>query len=556
MTYEEFISKYNDRWSGTVEDFNKLGIGRADEQGIDWLLKYQEAEDEGDIDKQTKLFPIAPLSLRQNAGYQKRAQSFFDQYIRPNYSDPVKQNQAYTAFINNSGFATPEAASIATAAKEKAGGPILPKTDAEVKVEAEKKAATKKPVGPADVKANATIPPPQKSIAEQQADYIRSRGGRLAYEADNEIEQGLRESYRKTYGYDLNTAAGRQASFEAALQRGGHNDAMARNLKAGKYAYLDPNSDAGMRASEAARQKLFAKGGNWVGDNQLTGEYMDVNENLWDSRNAYDQSGMNPNAPKVEPLSDVGMTPEQQAASNVRSLVTRLEGEYDPELMDLSFIREQMDPEGASMQTYNAQKYANDAIAQGIRARDFANSTKPEDVAHRARVRANSLNDNTLQNVSAQQYASPDFLHWTKGNAVNDLGRDPSAGHAPSTENAIPSSRWAGGSDTSRLRMRPMPLDSVEDAIRKRYSMNPFLQTADNSGFDPAAAVRNMGQLPMQMDPSRINRTEAGVMPPPLDVAARTSLQGMPIRPLMKRPKQRVQGQGYQYPNIPFGNQI
>lgn len=550
MTYEEFIAKYNDRWSGTVEDFNKLGIGRADEQGVDWILKMQEAEDEDDIQKQTDLFSIAPQSLRQHGGYQKRAQKFFDQFIRPNYSDPVKQNQAFTAFINNSGFSTVEAARNAATQREKSGGSILPKTDSEAKVEAAKKAAQAKPVGPADVKANAAIPPPQKSIAEQQADYIRSRGGRLAYEADNEMEQGLRESYRKATGFDLNTASGRQASFEAALQRGGHNHAHARNMRVGQYAYLDPKSDAGMRASEAARQKLF-KGDDWVGDNQLTGQYRDVNENVWDSMDAYNQSGMNPNAPKVEPSGSV-MTPEQTAASNVRSLYTRLESEYDPELMDLSFIREQMDPEGASMQTYNAQKYANDSIAASIRARDHLNSTRPEDIALRARVRANKSNDNSLDSVSATQYADPNFLHWTKGNAVNDLGMDPSAGYAPDTSNAIPSSRWAGGSDTSPLRMRPKPLDSVEDAIRHRFSMN----LSPNNTFDPASAVRNMGQLPMQMDPTRINRTEAGVMPPPLDVAARTSQHGMPVRPLMKRPKQRVQGQGYQYPNIPFGNQI
>ncbi len=149
-------------------------------------------------------------------------------------------------------------------------------------------------VTPSDVKANAqmSVKPQaqQKSVAEQQADYIRSRGGRTAAEADAEFESNLRKDYSEATGFDINTAEGRRKSFQAALQRGGHADAMARNLRAGKYAYLDPNSDAGMRASEAARQKLF-KGDDWVGENQLTGEYRDNSGNSWDSYDAFKQSG-------------------------------------------------------------------------------------------------------------------------------------------------------------------------------------------------------------------------------------------------------------------------
>jgi hypothetical protein len=146
-------------------------------------------------------------------------------------------------------------------------------------------------VTPSDVKANAAkAMPPTNSIAEQQADYIRSRGGRTAAEADAEFESNLRKDYSEATGFDINTAEGRRKSFQAALQRGGHADAMARNLRAGKYEYLDPNSDAGMKASEAARQKLFT-GNDWVGENQLTGEFRDNEGNSWDSYDAFAQSG-------------------------------------------------------------------------------------------------------------------------------------------------------------------------------------------------------------------------------------------------------------------------
>jgi hypothetical protein len=152
-------------------------------------------------------------------------------------------------------------------------------------------------VTPSDVKANAQMnakpQAQQKSIAEQQADYIRSRGGRTAAEADAEFESNLRKDYSEATGFDINTAEGRRKSFQAALQRGGHADAMARNLRAGKYEYLDPNSDAGMRASEAARQKLFT-GNDWVGENQLTGEFKSPAGDVYPTYDAFKEIGTTP----------------------------------------------------------------------------------------------------------------------------------------------------------------------------------------------------------------------------------------------------------------------
>jgi hypothetical protein len=517
MTYEEFISKYNDRWSGTVDDFKKLGIGNADENGIDWLLKYQDAEDEGDVDKMMKLFPLAPLTLRQHAKFQKHANGFFDQFIKPNYADPKKQNQAYTAFINNTGFSDSATADAAVTAKEKSGNPVLPMSDSEVKVAAAKKAAQAKPVGPADVKANAAIPPPQKSIAEQQADYIRSRGGRTAADADKEFESNLRKDYSEATGFDIDTAEGRRKSFSAALQRGGHADAMARNLRAGKYAYLDPNSDAGMKASDAAYQKHF-KGKDWVGDNPLTGEMKDVDGNIWDSQDAYNQSGMNPNAPKVEPSGEI-LTPEQATASRMRSMTTRLEGEYDPEMMQYSFIRDQLNPTGRSMRRFHeteAQDYANQQIADSLRISnapvqgpDMKGYHQRSDAFIRARVAANAQNDFSLDGLSSGEYFDPNFLHRTKGNAVNDLGVDPSAGHAPDPYNNItlPSNGFGVRGHLPlgipNMKLPPMPQGSAEDAAEERLGLQGF-RNAMGPAARPENQVAQSGGRPL--GPMNLNR--------------------------------------------------
>jgi hypothetical protein len=132
---------------------------------------------------------------------------------------------------------------------------------------------------PDAVRASAQTSPAQearqKSIAEEQADYIRKRGGRTAEDVSAQDAYNKQMNYKEMTGFDISTAEGRRQSENAALLRGGHADAMARNLRAGKYAYLDPNSDAGMRASDAAFKKHF-EGKDWVGDNPLTGQYKDV----------------------------------------------------------------------------------------------------------------------------------------------------------------------------------------------------------------------------------------------------------------------------------------
>jgi hypothetical protein len=195
---------------------------------------------------------------------------------------------------------------------------------------------------------------------------------------------------------------------------------------------------------------------------------------------AYNQSGMNPNAPKGEPSGEI-LTPEQAAASRVRSMTTRLESQYEPDMMQFSFIRDQLKPTGRSMRTFQeneAQDYANRAIADSLKVSN-APVQGPDmkgwrnQVANflRARVRANAEGDDSLDNMSTGEYFDPNFLHRTKGNAVNDLGRDPSAGYGPDTDNVSGFSNGFGVRvpvPNEKFRLPSMPQGDVEDAIDAR----------------------------------------------------------------------------------------
>ncbi len=220
------------------------------------------------------------------------------------------------------------------------------------------------PITPADVKANAGMstqtPVQQKSIAEQQADYIRSRGRRTAAEADAEFESNLRKDYSEATGFDIDTAEGRRKSFQAALQRGGHADAMARNLRAGKYSYLDSDAfipeTVGVKGKgavtygERARSKHFAtpepnkdgpyilKGGDWVGNNVVTGEFKDREGNIWGN--------------------------EGQFRNSQRGESGMVETDGMPEWMSPS-LKYQTPPD--ELATNQAQAYANNAIADALR---------------------------------------------------------------------------------------------------------------------------------------------------------------------------------------------
>lgn len=496
MTYEEFISKYNDRWSGTVDDYKKLGIGNADENGIDWLLKYQDAEDEGDVDKMSKLFPLAPLTLRPHAKFQKHANGFFDQFIKPNYADPKKQNQAYTAFINNTGFSDSATADAAIAARAKSGNPVLPMSDSEVKVAAAKKAAQAKPVGPADVKAAAAMP--QKSIAEEQADYIRSRGGRTAADVSAQDAYNGQMNYKEMTGFDISTAEGRRQSENAALLRGGHAKAMTYYDKGGQYD----------KARDAAVKKHFS-GQDYVGNNPLTGAFMDARTGEeWGSEQAFrfnqKTNLTNPTAEDIEDNTrkyyDVTTTPPPESPE-VKALKARFKAAGEEDVRNSQYRA----ADNASL----AASIAEQAADPAFQASKFAASTRPEDVALRARVRSSSLNDDSLNNVSAAQYASPSFLHWTKGNAVNDLGVDPSAGHAPDTYNnvTLPSNGFGVRGhlplNIPNMKLPPMPQGSAEDAADERLGLQAF-RNAMGPAARPENQVAQSGGRPL--GPMNLNR--------------------------------------------------
>lgn len=132
-------------------------------------------------------------------------------------------------------------------------------------------------VTPSDVKANASAIVPTKSIAEEQADYIRKRGGRTAADADAEAIRSGMKNYQEMTGFDISTEEGRRQSQNAALLRGGHAKAMTYYDKGGQYDQL----------RDAAVKKHW-EGDNWVGNNPVTGAFRDpATGEEWGSEQAF-----------------------------------------------------------------------------------------------------------------------------------------------------------------------------------------------------------------------------------------------------------------------------
>ena len=177
------------------------------------------------------------------------------------------------------------------------------------------------------VRASAAGPAPQMSIGDQMAADIRKRGGRTAQDAEDEMNAGLRKAYSKSSGFDIDTASGRQASYDAALDRMRPNALQANGLRefkrpdgsVGAYSTLPDaiipesraNGSAGVTYRERAYGKHFAtpeptgksggwfgggetpmirSGGNWTGNNPVTGEFKDPEGNIWTGEKAFRNS--------------------------------------------------------------------------------------------------------------------------------------------------------------------------------------------------------------------------------------------------------------------------
>lgn len=281
------------------------------------------------------------------------------------------------------------------------------------------------PSVPAAVVAAAKGP---KTIAEQQADDIRARGGMTAKEQDSMLAAAIK---------DPNSA------FNAAFARGGHARAMALNRGDGYEA-----------ARKKAYEKAWGAGGEWDtgergGENPLTGQFRDLKGYDWDSYDAFKQSGA---------LEGINNYPEPVTPTP--------EPTFSWEKPDYSATADRLRLSGI--------KPTGDAPVP------FGPTNGPENI---------------------------DFAPLRRARATFYTNQ------------------------------------RITDAAM-----------APTKTFDPLTAVRNMGRLSVPMELSRSARP-AVVIDPTQTGPMMTKGGGLPLAQPMKRSKQRIQGQGYQYPNIPFGNQ-
>jgi hypothetical protein len=342
------------------------------------------------------------------------------------------------------------------------------------------------------------------------ADDIRKSGRMTAADQTAQELAFGKQMYDKA---NPNAPSGSLAAREAALARMRPNVLQGSGL----YEYKTKNGGTNLASTspdakapysnqtnrEVAYQKHFGAGGNWVGDNPLTGE-VKIGGEIFSSQGAYEHS-----------LDTEGIRASEEEANDYANNAVadglrmgKLREEQDA-LYEAARAEDRNTDYRKAVEAQQRKSIAESLADPAFQARQFAASTKPEDVALRARVRSSSLNDNSLNDVSSTQYASPDFLHWTKGNAVNDLGVDPSAGHAPDTYNnvTLPSNGFGVRGHLPmripNMKLPPMPQGSAEDAADERLGLQAF-RNAMGPAARPENQVAQSGGRPL--GPMDLNR--------------------------------------------------
>lgn len=479
-------------------DSYKRTLGTYAPMGFDPITGEEvtpESYDEyGDIDKQLKLLQGAPsLSGASNeyaSALAKHRRSFFDSHVASNYSEKDR-GKAYEAFSRNLSLPNAHPDTIAAAAKANP----MPQTTADAVRTSSKKEI--KPSVQISQSNGQQAPIQQKSIADQMREDMIKRGQTPAQDAENELKSGLDAVYSKAYGKDISTAAGRKSSTDDALARmrpnamtGNRVGQYQENGKTQYYSLDDP------RIKQNIYDNLkFGEDATWVGNNPFTGEYMDPDGNKWDSADAYKQSGMARYDMSGKTQDEISMP-----QNNILSPQERVDS--------ADYIRLAQQREGDARR-YDAARNA-DASADDAKLQS----------AGKARLRAIQAGDDSLNNVTWQQYHSPDFLHWTKGNAVNDLGIDPSgnpmssAGHQLDSYNNVSGFTAPNGLGVNQnwpwtapqMSMPKMPTTDIADAIRARSdardrrsfdnATNPF------SAYQPATELQGR---PLNLNVNRPN---------------------------------------------------
>jgi hypothetical protein len=341
--------------------------------------------------------------------------------------------------------------------------------------------------------AQATTAPTdaQKTIAQRQADDIRASGRLTANDQSAQIAASIK---------DPNSA------FNAAMARGGHADAHARNMRVGKYAHFDPDAfipeTVGVKGKgavtyrERAYGKHFAtpeptgttggwfpeetpfirKGGDWVGNNILTGEFKDPEGNIWGNEGQFRNSQRG----------EAGMVETDGRPDWMGPEFSWESKDYDP-------IADSVRMGGGLPKDPEIGPLQNREPTTGPSKREFTDARLGEFL--RARMKGYQAGDHSLDSLTSGQYHDPSFLHFTKGNTAQ--GRwgdvDPSVGSIYYGNEQDPLFERAA----SGLTLNPMPETSIEDAVSQRNAFNPFTPKRD---FDPISAIRNFGAPPQSRE--------------------------------------------------------
>lgn len=266
-------------------------------------------------------------------------------------------------------------------------------------------------VTPDAVRASAAQPQ-QLSIADQQAADIR-KSGRMT--ASDQTAQDLdfgNQMYNKA---NPNAPVGSLAAREAALARIRPNVLQGNGLyeyktKSGGTNLASTSPDAmtpysGQTNREVAYQKQFGAGGNWVGDNPLTGEVKIGGKNF-SSQGAYEAS---------------------QDTKGIKAYEDEANDFANNEIADGIRLGKLRDEQTAAFEAAKAGDLATDAARKRARTNIYNN----------AQLKAQQSGDMSLDYLGSAGYADPNFVHTMKG-PMDDYGNpsgygsaDPSAGYRP-----------------------------------------------------------------------------------------------------------------------------
>jgi len=391
----------------------------------------------------------------------KAISSYFDTHLSGLYADPERKKDAQGKFFSM--MRAMGGLQNDPSRNDVEGKFKLPEADALVKGRKDSVKAGLMKATSADGHAGALPEPPrfsiedavrgqrQPSIGEQQAEDIRKSGRMTAADQSAQDLDFGNQMYNKA---NPNAPVGSLAAREAALARIRPNVLQASglyeyNTKNGGTNLASTSPDAmtpysGQTNREVAYQKQFGLGGNWVGDNPLTGE-VKIAGKSYSSQGAYEAS---------------------------------------------------QDTKGIKASEDEANDFANNAIADGLRlgklreeqaagfaaakagdlATDAAKKNKHLDSYLAAQLKAQQAGDRTLDYVGSAKYADPNFVHWTKSNRhLSSVG--PEVMEDQTTTGGI-GGQW--GQDKSPLEMNGMlSLSQTSDLIRQRMANPKYGKTID-----------------------------------------------------------------------------